>query len=93
MNIYIGNLSYDVNDDDLKKHFAVFGQVVSASVVKDKYTGKSRGFGFVEMLYKTEAQSAMEALNGKELNGKTINVNEARIRPDDPRSITQRYSK
>jgi len=93
MNIYVGNLAYDINDDDLRKRFAVFGQVASASVVKDKYTGKSRGFGFVEMISKFEAQSAIEGLNGKELNGNTINVNEARIRPDDPRSITQRYSR
>ena len=93
MNIYVGNLPYDINDDDLRKRFAVFGQVASASVVKDKYTGKSRGFGFVEMISKFEAQSAIEGLNGKELNGNTINVNEARIRPDDPRSITQRYSR
>ncbi len=92
MNIYVGNLSYDVNDDDLRKHFAVFGQVASASVVKDKFTGKSRGFGFVEMLSKFEAQSAIEGLNGKELSGQTMHVNEARIRSDNRRSVTQRYS-
>ena len=93
MNIYIGNLSYDVNEDDLRKHFAVFGEVASASVVKDKNTEKSRGFGFVEMLSKFEAQSAIEALNGKEMSGQTVHVNEARIRSDNQRSANQRYSK
>jgi RNA recognition motif-containing protein len=71
----------------------VFGQVESTSVVKDKYSGKSRGFGFVEMLSKYDAQSAIEALNGKDWNGKAIHVNEARIRSDNRRNITQRYSK
>lgn len=93
MNIYIGNLSHDVSEEDLRKYFAVFGEVASASVVMDKSTGKSRGFGFVEMLSKFEAQSAMEGLNGKEWSGQTIHVNEARIRSDNRRSVNQRYSK
>jgi RNA recognition motif-containing protein len=69
MNIYVGNLSYNVTDDDLRKAFEGFGQVESATVIMDKYTGKSRGFGFVEMPAKSEAQSAIEGFNGKDLKG------------------------
>ena len=78
MNIYIGNLAYEANDEDLKKAFETFGQVSSANVIKDKYTMKSKGFGFVEMPSEAEAKSAIEGLNGKDLGGNTINVNEAR---------------
>ncbi len=67
MNIYIGNLSGDVGDDDLRQAFEAFGQVASVTVIKDKFSGESRGFGFVEMTSKDEAQSAIEALNGKDL--------------------------
>ncbi len=82
MNIYIGNLSYEATDDDLRKAFEAYGQVSSANVIKDKYSGQSRGFGFVEMPEKTEAQSAIENLNGKDLRGQQMNVSEARPRPD-----------
>ncbi|HUW18962.1 MAG TPA: RNA-binding protein [Sedimentisphaerales bacterium] len=78
MNIYVGNLSHEVTEDDLRQAFAAYGQVDSANVVKDRFSGESRGFGFVEMPSRTEAQSAITGLNGKDLGGRTINVNEAR---------------
>ena len=86
MNIYVGNLSYEANDDDLRKAFESFGEVTSATVIKDKYTSDSKGFGFVEMPSKTEANSAIEGLNGTDLKGKTLNVNEARPRTGGNRS-------
>lgn len=82
MKIYVGGLSLEVTDEDLNQAFAAFGQVASATVVKDKFSGKSRGFGFVEMPDKTEAQAAIDGLNGKDLKGKTVTVNEARPRPE-----------
>ena len=82
MKIYVGGLSFEVTDEDLNQAFAAFGQVASATVVKDKFSGKSRGFGFVEMPDKTEAQAAIDGLNGKDLKGKTVTVNEARPRPE-----------
>jgi len=80
VNIYAGNLAPEVNDDDLKRAFESFGQVTSVNIIKDRYSNESRGFGFVEMPSKTEAQSAIEGLNGTDLKGKTLNVNEARPR-------------
>jgi len=82
MNIYVGNLSYEVTEEDLQKTFEAFGQVESVRIIKDKYSGQSKGFGFVEMPAKAEAQSAIEGLNGKELKGRTLNVNEARPRTE-----------
>jgi RNA recognition motif-containing protein len=82
MNIYVGNMAREVTDDDLQQAFEAFGQVSSATVIKDKFTGVSRGFGFVEMPAKAEAQSAIDGLNGKELQGQALNVNEARPRPE-----------
>jgi RNA recognition motif-containing protein len=82
MNIYVGNLSYEVTEGDLRSAFEEFGQVVSTSIIKDKYTGESKGFGFVEMPSNQEAQAAIGALNGKELKGRAINVNEARPRTE-----------
>lgn len=82
MNIYVGNLSYDVTDDDLRTAFSAYGQVASASVIKDRYSGRSRGFGFVEMPNSSEAQAAIGALNGKDLKGRAITVNEARPRAE-----------
>ena len=82
MNIYVGNLSYDATDEMIKKAFESFGEVTSANVIKDKYTGQSRGFGFVEMPVQSQAQTAIESLNGKELLGKQMSVNEARARTD-----------
>ena len=82
MNIFVGNLSREADEDDLKKAFESFGQVESANIIKDKYSRESKGFGFVEMPSKTEGQSAIEGLNGKDLQGKSISVNEARPRVD-----------
>ncbi len=82
MNIYVGNLSYTAKEDEVRQAFEAFGQVTSASIVKDKYSGQSRGFGFVEMPNMAEAQEAIKNLNGKELFGQKLNVNEARPRND-----------
>jgi RNA recognition motif-containing protein len=82
MNIYVGNLSYDTDSDQLRDTFASYGEVTSASVVSDKFTGRSRGFGFVEMPDDGEARAAIEALNGTELHGRPLTVNEARPRPE-----------
>ena len=81
MNIYVGNLSNEVTDEDLRQEFEEFGQVESANVIKDKFSGESRGFGFVEMPSKEEAMAAISGLEERELKGKKINVNEARPRP------------
>jgi RNA recognition motif-containing protein len=85
MNIYIGNLSRDVSEDDLKQAFEAFGQITTVNIIKDKFSGEPRGFGFVEMPSKTEGQSAIEGLNGKDLKGQSLNVNEARPRSEDSR--------
>ena len=85
MNIYVGNLSYEITEEDLKLAFEPFGKVESASIIKDKYSGQSKGFGFVDMPSKAEAQAAIDGLNGKELKGRTLNVNEARPRSEGRR--------
>ena len=82
MNIYVGNLSYEVTEEDLRLAFEPFGQVESATIIKDKHSGQSKGFGFVEMASKAEGQSAIDGLNGKELKGRALNVNEARPRTE-----------
>ena len=82
MNIYVGNLSYEVTEEDLRIAFAPFGQVESVNIIKDKYSGQSKGFGFVEMPSAEEARSAINDLNGKELKERTLNVNEARPRTE-----------
>ncbi|MCJ7646825.1 RNA-binding protein [bacterium] len=82
MNIYVGNLSRDVTEEDLRQAFAAFGEVATVSIVKDKFSGEPRGFGFVEMPAKAEAQSAITGLNGKDLKGRNLSVNEARPRPE-----------
>ena len=82
MNIYVGNMSYGVTEEELRLAFEAFGQVESAAIIKDKYSGQSKGFGFVEMPTKAEAQSAIEGLNSTELKGRTLNVNEARPRTE-----------
>jgi len=86
MNIYVGNLSYSVTEDDLRQAFEAFGQVASVSIIKDKFSNQSKGFGFVEMPSQEEAQAAISGMNGKELKGRAMNVNEARPRTDDRRS-------
>ena len=78
--LYVGNLSYDVTEDDLKKSFAEIGECIAANIVRDKYSGNSRGFGFVEMATEEEAQEAIRKLNGGELSGRKIIVQKARPR-------------
>jgi RNA recognition motif-containing protein len=85
MNIYVGNLSFEVNEDELRQAFEAHGQVTSANVITDKFTGRSRGFGFVEMAKEDEARTAIETLNGTDLKGRQINVNEARPRNNGSR--------
>ena len=85
MNIYVGNLSRETTEKDLREAFEGFGQVAFVKIITDKYTGESRGFGFVEMPTKTEGESAITGLNDKELRGRTLNVNEARPRPEGRR--------
>lgn len=84
MNIFVGNLPYGVTDHDLRQAFEAHGAVSSASVILDKFTGKSRGFGFVEMPNAGEATAAIQNLNGKELQGRAMRVNEAQPREDRP---------
>ena len=84
MNIYVGNLSFEVTDDDLRQLFSAHGEVESASVVKDRFSGESRGFGFVEMPAKKDADAAIAALNGTDVKGRSITVNEAK--PKAPKS-------
>jgi len=78
VNIYVGNLSHETNEDSLREAFEAFGQVESVNIIKDRFSGESRGFGFVEMPSKQEAEKAIEEMNGKDLNGRAVNVNEAR---------------
>ncbi len=82
MKLYVGNLSFQTSSDDLQRLFAQAGTVESAAVVEDRETGRSRGFGFVEMASAEEGQKAIEQFNGKDFNGRNLNVNEARPRED-----------
>ena len=82
MNIYVGNLSFEVSEDEIRQAFEAFGEVSSVNIITDRYSGQPRGFGFVEMPDKAEAQAAIENLNGKDLSGRPLNVNEARPRAD-----------
>jgi cold-inducible RNA-binding protein len=82
--LYIGNLSFNMTDDELKSAFSEFGEVVSASVVKDRVSGRSRGFGFVEYTNEESAQKAREAMNGKSYNGRALRVDEARDQDRGP---------
>ena len=77
MNMYVGNLSFSVTEDDLKSVFSELGEVVSVNIIKDKYSGKSKGFGFVEMPNNSEADKAIKSLNGSQLQGRDIKVNQA----------------
>lgn len=86
LKLYIGNLSYDTTDNDLRAAFAAHGELRSAQVIMDRETGRSRGFGFVEMDNPAEAENAMRALNGTDLRGRTLVVNEAKPREDRPRT-------
>jgi len=85
MNIYVGNLAKEVSDEDLKQAFEAFGQVTTASVIKDKFTGESRGFGFVEMPDKVQADAALAGLNGQDLKGSSLKVSEARPKTEGAR--------
>ncbi|MET0101651.1 MAG: RNA-binding protein [Sedimenticola sp.] len=85
MNIYVGNLSYRMTDDELRDAFAEFGSVDSAKIIMDRDTGRSKGFGFVEMPNQSEGEAAIKALNDAELGGRSLRVNEARPREDRPR--------
>lgn len=83
--LYVGNLSYDTQEFDLRDHFAQHGEVLSANIVTDRDTGRSRGFGFVEMGTDEEARTAQEALDGVELDGRQLKVNEAKPKPSRDR--------
>jgi len=85
MDIYVGNLAYQTNDESLRSAFAAYGEVASARVVSDRMTGRSKGFGFVEMPDRAQAQAAIDALNGKELDGRTLRVNESQPKPREER--------
>ena len=82
MNIYVGNLSYDVTEDDLRKAFEEYGEVESVNIIKDKYSGQSKGFAFIEMSDDQKAMAAIEGLHEKELQGRNINVNKAKPRTE-----------
>jgi RNA recognition motif-containing protein len=84
MNIYIGNLPYNVSEEDLRDAFGQFGQVQSANIITDKFSGRSKGFGFVDMPNDSEGREAIEAMNDKDFKGRTIKVNEARPREERP---------
>lgn len=86
MNIYVGNLPYSIDRDELKETFAAFGDVATARIVTDRETNRSKGFGFVEMPNDAEARQAIEALNGQDLGGRKAVVNEARPREERPRT-------
>ncbi|MBN1412191.1 MAG: RNA-binding protein [Spirochaetales bacterium] len=89
--IYAGNLPYNTTEDDLQKLFGEFGEIVSVKVISDRNTGKSKGFGFVEMVNTDEASAAISALNGKEMNGRNIKVNEANERPMEKRNFQSNH--
>jgi cold-inducible RNA-binding protein len=82
MKLYVGNLAYQVTEDQLREAFESFGQVESVAIIKDKFSGQSKGFGFVEMPADAEGQAAIEGLNGKDFNGRAIKVNEAKPRTE-----------
>ena len=84
MNIYVGNLAYSVTEDDLKEAFSEFGEVSSATVISDKFSGQSKGFGFVEMPNNSEADAAIKALNESDMKGRNIKVNQAKPKGDRP---------
>jgi len=84
MNLYVGNLSYRLTEDELREAFEEFGQVSSCTIIKDRVTGESKGFGFLEMPERSEAEAAISGLNGRDLKGRKLNVNEARPRENRP---------
>ena len=90
MNLYIGNLHYNVNEEELKEIFMEYGEVMSVIIITDKYTGRSKGFGFIEMLNDGEANKAVDNLNGTEIRGRIIKVNQARERGNNERKTINR---
>jgi len=82
MNIYVGNLAYTLTEEDLQQAFAAFGKVDSVNIIRDQFSNQSKGFGFVEMADKAAGEAAVAGLNGKEVNGRALNVNEARPRAE-----------
>jgi RNA recognition motif-containing protein len=90
-NIYVGNLSYQLSEDELREAFAAFGDVSSVKIITDRATGQSKGFGFVEMAGKAEAEEAIRQLDGSALGGRNIRVNEARPREDRPQRRAPRW--
>ncbi|MBN1227165.1 MAG: RNA-binding protein [Deltaproteobacteria bacterium] len=91
MNIYVGNLPYNISEEDLKGAFSEFGEVGDVNIVKDKFSGRSKGFGFIEMPNNSEADKAIKALNDKALSGRNIKVNQARPKSDRPKRRPSRY--
>lgn len=91
MNIYCGNLNWQTTEADLQTAFEEYGQVSSVTIIKDRYTGQSRGFGFVEMPDDSEGQAAIDGLNGKELDGRTLRIDIARPRDDNRSRNNPRY--
>jgi cold-inducible RNA-binding protein len=85
MNIYVGNLSFEAMEDEVRQLFAAYGDVSAVNLLTDKFTGRPRGFGFVEMPQQEQAQAAIQNLNGKEFMGRALTVNEARPKSDRPR--------
>ncbi len=85
MNIYVGNLHFDLNEDELKKVFEEYGEVSAVKIITDKISGRSRGFGFVEMVNDDEAKEAIDNLNGTEIKGRKVNVNQAREKENNSR--------
>ena len=83
MKIYVGNLSYEVTEEELRQEFEAFGEVTSVNIIIDRYSGRPKGFGFIEMASVSEGQAAISGLNGKTLKDRTLNVNAARSRPDN----------
>ena len=85
MNIYVGNLPYNVNEDELKEMFSEFGEVATVNLIKDRFSGQSKGFGFIDMPSNSEADQAIKALNHSQLKGRDIKVNQAEQRSKKPR--------
>jgi RNA recognition motif-containing protein len=85
MNIYVGSLSYDVTEDEIRDVFSPYGEISSISIIKDKFSGKSKGFGFVEMPKQEEAEEAIKCLDESEMKGRNIKVNEAKPREERPK--------
>jgi RNA recognition motif-containing protein len=92
MNLYVGNLAYRLTEDQLRAAFEEFGSVSSCTIIKDKVTGQSKGFGFLEMPERSEAEAAINNLNGRDLMGRKINVNEARPRENRPAGSSRSQS-